>query len=226
MKALLLVGGLSTRLKEIAKETPKCMLDINGKPFLYYQFENLKKYGIKDIVLCVGHLKEKIEESFGDGSRYGVNIEYSKEKERLGTAGPIKLARRFIDGTFICMNGDCFTNVNFNELLKKHKNKVTLTIKKIHDCSDYGTVEINKEGKVLAFKEKEKKFNGFINAGVYVLEPETIDFIKDGEVSIEREVFPVMVKKGLIGSYEHEGDFIDIGVPERYKYFKRFVKDL
>jgi len=225
MKALLLVGGLSTRMGDITKKVAKCMLDVNGKPFLYYQFENLKKYGITDIVLCVGHLKEEVENYFGNGSKFGVNIEYSKEEEKLGTAGPIRLAKDLIDGTFICMNGDAYVDVNFDELLKNHKNMATLTIKKIKDCSDYGTVELDGE-KVVAFKEKEKKFNGFVNVGVYVLEPEMIDFIGEGEVSIEKEIFPEMVSKKLVGSYEYGGPMIDIGVPERYEYFKKFVKDL
>jgi len=223
MKALILVGGVAERLGEIGKDIHKCMLDIHGKPFLYYQFENLKKYGIKDIVLCVGYLKEQVKEFFGDGSKFGVNIEYSEEKEPLGTGGAIKNAEKFIDGKFIVMNGDIYSDINFDEFIKNHKNKSSLSLIKIYDCSDFGTVEI-KGDKVFSFKEKEDRKDDFVSVGFYIFEKEVLDYIEEGKVSLEYDVFPKLVSMGLMGYYIHEGEFIDIGVPDRLEWFKKLME--
>ncbi len=219
---------MATRLGDIAKETPKCMLDVNGKPFLLYQLEQLKKFGIKDIILCTGHLSNVIEDYFGDGKKFGLNIVYSKETEPLGTGGAIKNAEKLIDDDFIAINGDGYCDINFKELIKFYKEKkakAVITSMVIKDCSDYGTIELDSDNKILAFIEKQKKFNGFINIGFYVLSKDVLEKMPKGKVSIEYDVFPKVVNENKAYSFIYKGkDWVDIGVPERYEYFKKLIK--
>lgn len=121
MQALILAGGLGTRLQSIVNDRPKPMADISNKPFLEHQLEFLRSFQIRELIFCVGHLHEHIEAYFGDGSRWGVQIQYSIEETLLGTGGAVKLAERYIKGAFLTMNGDSFFDINLDELRRFHE---------------------------------------------------------------------------------------------------------
>jgi len=225
MKAFILVGGLATRLGEIVKQIPKAMLPIAGKPFLQYQIEQLRNSGIKDIVLCVGHLASSMIEYFGNGAKLGVNISYSCEETPLGTGGAIKNAEKFVDGPFIVINGDTYFEIDYSKLIETHKtngSKITLVLNRVPDCGDYGSVILGKENRILNFAEKTHKGEGLMSSGFYLIEPEVLkDMPANQKVSIEQEVFPKFVAKGQISGLEMSGYHIDIGVPARLEKFKQ-----
>ena len=231
MKALILAGGFGTRLRSEIVDLPKSMALIAGKPFLEYQIRFLKDYGINELVLAVHHMADKIKSYFGDGRRFGVNITYSEEDVPLGTAGAIKKAERYIDDTFLVLNGDSYLEVDLNKFLEFHKtkrSKFSLIAAKMQDTSRYGRI-LENENRVVDFLEKtEENKEGLINAGMYLFEPIIFDYIEpEKNVSLEKEVFPKLAKEGLLWCFKNDGYFIDIGLPETYKEFKeRVVKNL
>ncbi|MGH9910375.1 MAG: sugar phosphate nucleotidyltransferase, partial [Nitrososphaerales archaeon] len=146
LQAVILVGGLGTRLRDIVKDRPKPLALINGRPFLEYQIAFLKKYNIRDIVLCIGYQGEKIEEYFSDGIRHGVSIRYSREKELLGTGGAIKNARNLLEKRFFVLNGDTLFLIDLYKMLNFHLQNsadVTIALTKTPDQTRYGSVTIN-----------------------------------------------------------------------------------
>ena len=158
MQVLILVGGLGTRLREIIKNIPKVMANIKGKPFLEYLIVQLKNYNLNDIILCTGHLKEKIENYFGNGNHLGVNIVYSEELKPLGTGGAIKLAESLVKSDdFIVMNGDSFFDIDLYKLINYHLDKkalATMALAKVKDIRRFGVVKIDKDSKIKSFFEK------------------------------------------------------------------------
>ena len=226
MRAFLLVGGLGTRLRPIVQDKPKAMALISGRPFLEYQIALLKACGVHEFVLCVGHLRDDIIAHFGSGLKWEIDIEYAVEEYPLGTAGALLNAARYVTGTFILMNGDTYLDVNYRDLIRDQVTRQdrstigTLGIIQVQDCSRFGTIEWAPEtGQVTAFLEKEagEPAIGWINAGVYVLEPSVLDHIPRGRPSsLEREVFPALQRRGLLRASPLNGTFVDIGTPEGY----------
>lgn len=232
MKAIILVGGLGTRLREIVPDKPKGMALFAGKPFLEYQLNYLKKQGITEIILCTGYLHEQIENFFGDGSDFGVSITYSKEEERLGTAGAIKNAEKFLKESFLVLNGDTYCGIDFNELIKFHKEReglATIALNKSKNNSRYGSVILNVENKIINFQEKNQiEGSNLMNSGVYIFEPEVLQlipeiFLKDKRIFLENYIFPILSQKRKLNGYVWEGYFIDMGVPDSYKEFKKWI---
>ena len=224
MKALILAGGFGTRLKSITgDEIPKPMVSIWGKPFIEHQIMFLKEQGIRDIIIAVHHLSDVIKSYCGDGRLWLTNITYSEEEKPLGTAGAIKNAKKYLDDTFIVLNGDTFSNIDLKKLVEFHKNnqnKATVALTKIEDTKNYGSVFLEGD-KIKSFSEKIEG-SGFINRGVYVFEPEVLKLIdEEKNVSLEKELFPKMAQEGNLFGYLNEGYFIDIGRPETYQKFKQ-----
>jgi len=200
MIALILVGGIGERLRPITENIPKPMVPVNGRPFLQYHIEELKKAGIKDIVLCAGYLSHKIQEYFGDGSKFGVKISYSVEKKPLGTAGAIKNAEKYINGTFLVLNGDSYLQLDYNKLINFHKSKkakLTISLLEIKDPRRYGLVSIDESAKIISFDEKTTNPKGkLINGGVYLVKPDILKVIPGSvKVSLEKEIFPQLIKQ-------------------------------
>ena len=225
-KAIILAGGLGTRLGLV--DIPKSMADINGVPFLRLQIEHLRDQGIKDFVLCVGHLAEKVREYFErEKGNIRVNIEYSHEKEPLGTGGAIKNAAQYINGTFLLLNGDDFSRVDLEKLIafhRKHGGIGTVAVKSNLYSKDFGSVKLE-EVKIKEFLEKDEKGTGMINSGLYVFEREILNYIPSGrQVSLEKEVFPELAKKGLLNGFVYNGVFFDIGNPERLEEFREYAR--
>jgi len=219
-KAVFLVGGRGTRLRPLTDNLPKALLEVKGKTITEHLFDLLKKYGIREAVLCVGYLKDKIKEHFGDGSMIGINIAYVEEDEPLGTAGPLKLAKKYLKESFIVSNGDELKNINIPRMFRLHKRKnalATIALTTVDDPSHYGVARLD-GSRIVEFVEKPVKApSNLINAGFYILEPEVIDMIADGFSMLEKDVFPQLAKLGRLRGFPFAGQWFDIGNIERYK---------
>jgi NDP-sugar pyrophosphorylase family protein len=221
MKAVLLVGGLGTRLRPAVPSLPKALASVGDKPFLELLIRQLGRQGIRQLVMCTGYLAEQIEEVFGDGSNLGGTIEYSKEVVPLGTAGALKLAQHYVqhESEFLVLNGDSFVEIDFNELLGFHRRNsglATIAVVPVQNASRYGTVQVEAGGRVLGFVEKTgQNTPGMINAGVYVFGHAVLAQILEGPGSLERDVFPRLLELGVY-AVEQRGMFIDIGTPDDY----------
>lgn len=228
-KAVLLVGGKGTRLRPLTYKTPKALLEIDGKTVIEHIFDLFKKYGIREIVLCVGHMKEKIKEYIEDGSNFGVNVVYVEEKDALGTAGPLKLAKKHLNSSFILSNGDELKDINIPRMFRLHKRKnalATVALTTVSDPSEYGVAKLDGT-RVLQFVEKPKPTeapSNLISAGFYILEPSTIDQIPDGFSMVETDVFPQLAKNGRLRGFPFQGQWFDIGNLERYDIAKKSWK--
>lgn len=228
MQAVILVGGLGTRLSSVVADRPKSIADVADRPFLEILLEQLRSGGFTDVVLCVGHLADKITELFGDGGRHGLRIRYSREGTPLGTAGAVKHAEPLLADTFLVMNGDSFCDADLGELYQAHvtstratpRQLTTLLIARVDDVSRYGSIETDPLDSIVAFREKAESRSGpgWINAGIYVFEKALLQHIPSGqEVSVERETFPLLLDQQLtLRAHRTTGFFIDIGTPESY----------
>lgn len=219
-KALILAGGKGTRLRPLTDTIPKALIEIHGRTITEHLFDLLKKYGIKEIYISVGHLKEKIIDYFKDGTNFGVKIQYIKEYEPLGTAGPLKIGREFFKESLIVSNGDELKKIEIDkmyELHKKLKALATIALTKVEDPSQYGVARVEKN-KILEFIEKPKKENApsnLINAGFYIIEPEVIDMIPDGFCMFEKDIFPKLAVQGKLAGFSFSGQWFDTGNAER-----------
>lgn len=226
MIGLILAGGKGTRLRPITHFTPKPVVPVAGRPFLEYQIDLLKSYGIRDVIICLSYMADKIKRQIGDGARWGVKIEYCEEEAPLGTAGAIKNAELLIAGrTCVAMNGDVLTDADIGALVKFHRSKealATLTLVEVPDPTAYGLVVTNQDGKVTKFLEKpgwEEAVAATVNAGIYILEPEVIAGIPAGrEISIERETYPGLLAQGKpVYGWVTRGYWLDIGTLRKFK---------
>lgn len=222
MEAIILAGGEGTRLRPYTLTTPKPMLLVAGKPILHHVLENLKKHGITKITLTVGYLKEKIMNYFKDGKQLGLSVSYLIEDEPKKTAGSILDKKKEVKETFLVAMGDTINDVNIRamqELHKKSKAIATMCVVKHQTKIEYGVVEIQNNS-VSGFVEKPV-LNHYINAGIYILEPEIFNYIKEKE-DFAKDVFPRLLKEGKkIAVYEHKGEWKDIGRVSDYEALKK-----
>ena len=229
MKAVILVGGEATRLLPLTCNTPKAMVPVLNTPFLEHVIRYLSQHQIKDIILTLSHLSQPIESYFGNGSQFGVRLYYSIEDTPLGTGGAVKNAERYLDETFLMLNGDIVTDLDITAMIESHlqrKAKVTIARTPVDDPTSYGLIETDSEGKAIRFLEKpgwNEVTTNMINAGTYILEPDVLAQIPaQREVSIERETFPKLLAQGKpIYAYPSSDYWIDIGTPEKYLQLHR-----
>lgn len=216
--AVIMAGGLGTRLAPLTKDTPKPMLKVGAKPILETIIEQLKSYGYRNILLSVNYKGDMIENYFQDGANFGVNIRYIKEKKRLGTAGAIGLAREYLDKPFFVINGDILTKLNFEQFMQyhvKHNHVITVGTKKYELQIPYGVVNI-KEEKVVELAEKPIQ-SYFISGGMYCLNPETLDDIPEDEYfDITQLIQGYLSQNKKIGSFPITEYWMDIGHMEDY----------
>jgi NDP-sugar pyrophosphorylase family protein len=235
MRAILLAGGKGTRLRPLTLNTPKPIVPIFDRPFLQYQIDLLRQVPeIDEIVLSLNYQPRRIEEVFGDGSDQGVHLRYVVEPTPLGTGGGIRFAageRR--DEPLVVFNGDVFTSVDLPAVIALHRKrgaKATIVLTPVENPSAYGLVETDAVGNVERFVEKPKPEDirtNTINAGIYVLEPDTLDRIpRDTVFSIERGYFPSLVAdRQTFVAYVYRGYWLDIGTPEKYRQAHRDIMD-
>jgi mannose-1-phosphate guanylyltransferase/phosphomannomutase len=222
MKAFILAGGEGTRLRPYTYSVPKPMLMLGGKPILQYVVDNLKRAGMKDLVITAGYKADQITGYFGDGSKHGVKIEYSIEKERLNTAGSILGFKGKVKETFVVVMGDHLTDIDMGEMVKAHKKGGAIaTIALFHAKTpiEYGVAKVQ-GGRVTGFTEKPMLEHDY-NTAIYVFEPEIFDFIK-GKEDFAKDVFPRLLEaKKPINAFLFEGIWFDIG---RVSDYERFVE--
>lgn len=229
MQAILLAGGLGTRLRSVVSDRPKPMALIVDRPFMEYVVRGLARFGITDIIFAVGYKGSMVEEHFEDGTAFGIRASYAYEEELLGTAGAIKNAGRFVtEDSFFVLNADTFYRIDYGRLVTiKEENglDMALVLREVPDVSRYGAAVL--DGVMLTgFNEKAKEAGpGTINGGVYLMSRKLLDEIPAGKVSLEHEMIPGWMKEGRrLGGFVNDGYFIDIGVPDDYFRFQEDVK--
>ena len=225
LPVIVLCGGLGTRLRSAVADRPKALAPVGQQSFLAVQLELLRDRGARHFVLCVGHMAEQIEAAFGDGSALGVRIDYSRDGEKLlGTGGALKRAERFFAPAALVVNGDTYIDVDLARLARVHASTrgalATLTLARVPDASRYGTVEV-KGDRVTGFREKSGTTEGWVNAGVYVIERELLAGVPaDKAASLERDVFPAALRDGLtLAAFAQGESFTDIGTPDDFRAF-------
>ena len=199
MKAAIIAGGFGKRLRPLTLEKPKPLVEVASKPIIQWQIEWFKMYGVDTIVVLTGYLREKIIEFLGSGQKLGVNVVYVVEDEPLGTAGAIKNAEGVLsDSVFLAVNGDIITNIPLDRLVNDLiKSDALASIALVPLRSPYGIVEVDSEGNVKSFKEKPMIEEYLINAGVYAMKPQILQYLpRKGD--LERSVFPQLAKEGLL----------------------------
>jgi NDP-sugar pyrophosphorylase family protein len=222
MRVFVLAGGEGTRLRPYTYSAPKPMLMLGGKPILQYVLENIRRAGMKDVVLTVGYKHETVTSFFGDGSKLGMKITYSIEKEKLNTAGSVYPLRNDVKGTFAVLMGDHLTDIDLADMVKKHKESgaiATIALYHAKTPLEYGVATV-KDGKVSGFAEKPL-LEHYYNTAIYVFEPEIFGFIGEKE-DFAKDVFPKLMNAGRpINAYVFEGVWFDIG---RVSDYERFVE--
>src|SRR5678810_292700 len=234
MKAIMLAGGKGTRLRPLTIHTPKPIVPIFERPFLHYQLDLLKQVPeIDEVILSLNYQPRRIEEMFGDGSDSGLGIKYVVEPVPLGTAGAVRYAGESLRESIVVFNGDVLTQIDLAAVLALHrerKARATIVLTPVPNPSAYGLVETDAQGNILRFLEKPKPHEitcDTINAGIYVLEPDTFDRIpKDTPWSIERSFFPSLIERGeTFVAHVDRGYWIDIGTPDKYMQVHRDIMD-
>ena len=227
-KALILAGGRGARMQPLTDKTPKPLLKVQGKSLLEHNLDLLKRFGIRDVVLSVGYLKDQIKEQFKDGTDYGVSITYVEEDEPLGTAGPILKAKdKLKDGPFMVLNADEMKDVNLEKLYKEHLRTeaiTTIALTTVKDPSLFGVAMLD-GNRILRFVEKPAKGaapSKLINAGLYIFEPEVLDLIPEGFAMLETDVFPKLAKSEKLFGYPFAGQWAS---PETPDWLKRTEKE-
>ena len=226
---VLMVGGLGSRLRPLTEETPKPMLKVGNKPILETIIKNFKQYGFVNIILSVNYKAEVVREYFGSGEKFGVHIEYVEESKRMGTAGALTLMRERLHKPFFVMNGDLLTNVNFEHFLNFHlenSSSATMAVREYEQQIPFGVV--NQEGgKIISIVEKPKQYY-YVNAGIYILNPELLSYIPDDTFYDMPTLFERLIKdkKEPISFPVHEY-WLDIGQVKqleqaRSEYFNIF----
>ncbi len=217
MQAIVLAGGLGTRLRSVVQDLPKPMASINGKPFLAFVLEYLKKQRITEIILSVSYKHELIQEYFKD-EFHGVKIHYNIEKELLGTGGAIKDALKFVKNEVYVLNGDTFFDIDLKKLTLS-SSKICIALKQMQNFDRYGTVNVDKQGFATSFEEKIFKKQGLINGGIYLLKKNIFDEFNLEEKFSFEEFLQENYKTLKIQTQIFDDYFIDIGIPEDYYNF-------
>jgi D-glycero-alpha-D-manno-heptose 1-phosphate guanylyltransferase len=227
--AIILAGGRGTRLREVVDDRPKPMAEVAGRPFLEWLLLALRNQGVNRVILATGYKHEMVSDYFGNGQNYGLELVYAPEPAPLGTGGAVRHALPFINtNRVVVLNGDSYCPFDLNLLFQRHDQveaAISLWLVQIEDCSRYGSVETEDNGCVTAFREKTPELkDGFINAGVYLVEKHVIESIPaDQKVSLETDIFPNWVGQKLY-AVSGGGPFLDIGTPESYLQAATYLK--
>jgi len=227
--AVILAGGLGTRLRPAVFDKPKVLAEVCGRPFLSYLLDQLCRAGTREVILCTGYMGDMVQKIYGDTYK-SLHLLYSLEDEPIDTGGAIRLATPlFKSDVVLVMNGDSYIDadiVSYVDWFFEKDRQASILLTRVSDTGRYGMVKAEKDESVLAFEEKGvARGSGWINAGVYLLKKSLIVSIPPGKVfSLERDFFPSLVRKGLLG-YQCKGSFIDIGTPESYATAEKFFSE-
>ncbi|HEY3830359.1 MAG TPA: NDP-sugar synthase [Solirubrobacteraceae bacterium] len=222
MQAVILVGGEGTRLRPLTSTVPKPVVPLVDRPFITFMLEWLRKHGIEDVIMSCGFLATSVRNVLGDGSGLGIRLRFVEEPDPRGTAGALKFAESMLDERFLMLNGDVLTDIDITAQIAQHERsgaRATLALVPVEDPTAYGLVHLAEDRSVSDFVEKpssDQIDTNLISAGAYVLEREVLELVPaQRNVSIEREVWPLLIGNGLYG-YPSESYWLDIGTPERY----------
>lgn len=235
MEAILLCGGLGTRLRSVVSDRPKPMADIAGKPFLHYFVRMLSEKGVERFIFALGYMGEQIEAYFRDGREYGISIVYSYEESPLGTGGAIRNALpKMQEEDVLVLNADTYFDTDYRSLFQEQRVKradMTIASREIEDVSRYGAIVKDADGRILRWNEKQSgsgetaSKSGEINGGIYVMKKSLIEKISVGKQSLENDCIPVWLSHSVkIHALPSDGYFMDIGVPEDYRRFQEDVQ--
>lgn len=233
MQAVILAGGKGTRLGDLARDIPKPMVPVDGKPILLHQVELLVRYGIRDIVMITGHMSRVIEEYFGDGSRFGVRVRYYVEEIPLGTTGGIKMAESMLEDEFLVLYGDVMMDVDFGRMIEFHHRKgsrCTLALHPNDHPYDSDLVEIDQQGRVTAFHAKphpeDFEYHNLVNAALYVLSRAVLAYITPGvKADFGKDLFPRVLSELPLYGYVTPEYMKDVGTPERIAAVEQDLRD-
>jgi mannose-1-phosphate guanylyltransferase len=238
MQAVILVGGEGTRLRPLTSTVPKPVVPLVDRPFIAFMLEWLREHGIEDVIMSCGFLATSVRNVLGDGSGLGIRLRFVEEPDPRGTAGALKFAESMLDERFLMLNGDVLTDIDLTAQIAQHERsgaRATLALVPVEDPTAYGLVHLAEDHSVSDFVEKPSSDNieggaagrtspgralhtytNLISAGAYVLEREVLELVPaERNVSIEREVWPLLVGNGLYG-YASQSYWLDIGTPARY----------
>lgn len=231
MKAIILAGGLGTRLQPYTFFIPKPMLPLGNKPLLEHIIEWLTQVKqIDEIVVCVSYLHRTIEDYFEDGSRLGVKIEYARSDRPLATAGQLKTAEPLIDDTFVCVYGDAVYEFPLTNMIHEHKKTkafITMALLSYNAKLKYGFIDLNEKSQITSWREKPE-IKGLINIGCYIMEPEFIKVIPDsGAYGMDDAVREILAQKKQVTGFRIDSGFVDIGDKKSYlETYKKYVEKL
>ena len=222
MQAVILVGGEGTRLRPLTSTVPKPVVPLVDRPFIAFMIEWLRRHGIEDVIMSCGFLATSVRNVLGDGSALGIRLRYVEEPDPRGTAGALKFAESMLDERFLLLNGDVLTDIDLTAQIAQHERtgaRATLALVPVEDPTAYGLVRLHEDNAVSDFVEKpssDQIDTRMISAGAYVLERDVLELVPaERNVSIEREVWPLLIGHGLYG-FPSESYWLDIGTPERY----------
>ncbi|MEI6059811.1 MAG: nucleotidyltransferase family protein [Bacteroidota bacterium] len=219
-EAIVLAGGLGTRLREVLPDMPKCMAPVRGLPFLTYVLDYLGEQGINKVILSVGYRKEQIISYFGD-IYHNLEIEYAVENEPLGTGGAVKLASSFCkqDKVFV-VNGDTYFIPELAEMGRLHQETaadISIAVKYLPETSRYGLILAEADNRINDFREKDPaSLSGWINGGIYLLNRKIFDAVPETKFSLENELFRTSCSKLRLIAFRTDAFFLDMGIPDDY----------
>jgi MurNAc alpha-1-phosphate uridylyltransferase len=228
MQVVILAGGLATRLGDLTGDYPKSLLKIQGKPFLEYQLELLQRADIGNVVLCLGHLGEQIERYFGNGNRFGVNINYSIEDRPLGTAGALRNAKGLLDDVFFCIYGDSYLFIDFLKVMSYFKSQDKLALMTIfnnHDLFDKSNTAV--KGNLVSRYDKNTKAGDmvYIDYGLSIFRKQALDMVPSDQFYSLEQLFPRLIAQRELLAYEVSERFYEIGSPQGLRDFKEYIKE-
>ncbi|MBN1792208.1 nucleotidyltransferase family protein [Candidatus Woesearchaeota archaeon] len=229
MKAVIIAGGLGTRLRPVTYEMPKHLIPVQGKPFLEYTIETLKKGGVDEIYISIGYLADKLKAHLGDGGKFGVKIHYLIEDKPLGTGGWMNLVgRNDFKGDFVVLNGDDLCDIDIASFVafhKKNKGLMTIALKEIDNVKGFGVIELegDKISRFLYGQDAENAASKCVSIGYYVFNEKIFDFLPDKEVvSLENDLQKVLAEKGLLYGFKTDAQWFGIGT---FEIWERAIKE-
>lgn len=221
MKAVILAGGRGTRLRPYTTIFPKPLMPIGDKPILEIIIRQLEAQGLRDIIIMVGHLSELIMAFFGDGSKFGVNIKYSKEEQPLGTAGGLDLIRDELDESFLMINGDTLTTLNYSDLIHYHNLNgaiTTIALKSRNVKIDFGVVEVDERSNNIESYTEKPTHDKLVSTGISVMRNDVLEFISPNAYLDFPQLIQTLLTAGeTVKGYVFDGYWLDIGRPDDYE---------